>query len=632
VAHLSEVDDALAAVDSLVGTALVSCELGIVSEVAFAHPLIRSAIYHALDASACAALHVRAASLSDEPAMALHHRVAASHGHDPVLADELLTVGRIEATAGDLVSAAARYEAAGQLTSDARVRERSLVEQFECFWASGDSMSAEAVLDQFEPGSRSPARTYIEGALAIGLARADGEALLFDVWEGPNSYSWLRSRAAGVLAPHLASQGRGSDVLRAASCWYEAEPDDLFPWSLPLTALQASLLQLGRVQEAIEMAADIERRPDIEIRDLDALIGRGMIREFIDDLTGARADLGFVYQATRRRSARFALVALIHLAETEYRAGAWDSSIAHGELAASLACDTEQHWCAALAHAVAAMPLAGRGAIEPAEAHVAKAHRCAAAAADPVNFLWAATAEARVAHARGEPEAVVRALEVLTRRAPGDDVEPGFQPWRALLAEALVQLGQFDEAEQALRVFEHSAVVLERRSALVTAARVRGQLEHARQRLGAADDAFDRGAAQAIGLPNEFEVGLFDLARARYLRRARRRGAATTALRTARRRFFGLGALPYVEMCDAELAAVGAGTQRRERTDAHDLTPQELAVARLVTTGLTNREVATELYLSVKTVEYHLGKVFTKLGISSRTQLAQRMNAGRTGL
>jgi DNA-binding NarL/FixJ family response regulator len=85
-------------------------------------------------------------------------------------------------------------------------------------------------------------------------------------------------------------------------------------------------------------------------------------------------------------------------------------------------------------------------------------------------------------------------------------------------------------------------------------------------------------------------------------------------------------------MCDAELAAVGAGTQRRERTDAHDLTPQELAVARLVTTGLTNREVATELYLSVKTVEYHLGKVFTKLGISSRTQLAQRMNAGRTGL
>jgi DNA-binding NarL/FixJ family response regulator len=78
-------------------------------------------------------------------------------------------------------------------------------------------------------------------------------------------------------------------------------------------------------------------------------------------------------------------------------------------------------------------------------------------------------------------------------------------------------------------------------------------------------------------------------------------------------------------MCDAELTAAGSRGLQDQAATPLGLTPQELAVAHLVTTGLTNREVAAELFLSVKTVEYHLGKVFAKLGVSTRTQLAQRM-------
>jgi DNA-binding CsgD family transcriptional regulator len=244
---------------------------------------------------------------------------------------------------------------------------------------------------------------------------------------------------------------------------------------------------------------------------------------------------------------------------------------------------------------------------------------------DPVNFLWAAMAEARAAHARSDPEAVVRALESLGGSSRDNVVEPGIQPWRALLAEALVQLGRLDEAEAVLAELEACARAFERRSALVAAARVRGQLEHSRSRRDAADEAFELGAELATGLPHEFEHGLFDLTRGRYLRRTRRRGAAAAALQAARRRFSALRAFPYLELCDAEMAATGLGEGRVVTTSSLGLTPQELAIAHLVAAGLTNREIAAELFLSVKTVEYHLGKTFTKLGVSTRTQLARRM-------
>jgi DNA-binding CsgD family transcriptional regulator len=205
-------------------------------------------------------------------------------------------------------------------------------------------------------------------------------------------------------------------------------------------------------------------------------------------------------------------------------------------------------------------------------------------------------------------------------------VVPGIQPWRALLAEALVQLGRLEEAEAVLTELEQSARAFARQSALMAAARVRGQLEHSRNRRAAADEAFGRGEQLATGLPHEFERALFELARGRYLRRTRRRGAAADALKAARRRFSALGAFPYLEMCDAEMAATGLGESRLGTRTALELTPQELAIAHLVANGLTNREIAAELFLSVKTVEYHLGKTFTKLDVSTRTQLAQRMS------
>ncbi len=99
-------------------------------------------------------------------------------------------------------------------------------------------------------------------------------------------------------------------------------------------------------------------------------------------------------------------------------------------------------------------------------------------------------------------------------------------------------------------------------------------------------------------------------------------------IRTARELYSSLGAVSYVERCDRELKAGGLRTGNGEtetpRSDFTTLTPQERAVATLVASGRTNKEVAGELFLSVKTVQYHLTRVYSKFGIRSRSELAAK--------
>ena len=92
-------------------------------------------------------------------------------------------------------------------------------------------------------------------------------------------------------------------------------------------------------------------------------------------------------------------------------------------------------------------------------------------------------------------------------------------------------------------------------------------------------------------------------------------------LRTALETFRALGAVPWAERAEAELRATGETARKREISAAEQLTPQERQIAGLVTEGLTNKEIAAQLFLSPRTVDYHLRKVFTKLGIGSRADL-----------
>jgi DNA-binding NarL/FixJ family response regulator len=152
--------------------------------------------------------------------------------------------------------------------------------------------------------------------------------------------------------------------------------------------------------------------------------------------------------------------------------------------------------------------------------------------------------------------------------------------------------------------------------------RARGRLEAARGQLADAEQAYQRALTALDGLPMPYERAQVELAYGQTLRRSGQRRAAATQLQSARERFTALRAAPFLERCERELRGCGLTPAKRSDFDPGKLTAQEQAVARLVAVGMSNRQVAAELFVSIKTVQFHLTHIYAKLGISSRAELA----------
>jgi DNA-binding CsgD family transcriptional regulator len=134
----------------------------------------------------------------------------------------------------------------------------------------------------------------------------------------------------------------------------------------------------------------------------------------------------------------------------------------------------------------------------------------------------------------------------------------------------------------------------------------------------------DRHFQRAVALHGDqrpFECARTELAYGETLRRARRRMDARAPLHRALETFERIGAEPWAARAERELRATGETVSRRGASAIEQLTPQELTICRLVTEGLTDREIGARLFLSARTIDYHLRKVFAKLGIRSRAEL-----------
>jgi DNA-binding CsgD family transcriptional regulator len=187
-------------------------------------------------------------------------------------------------------------------------------------------------------------------------------------------------------------------------------------------------------------------------------------------------------------------------------------------------------------------------------------------------------------------------------------------------AEALVAVGRIEEAEPIVSLLEERGAALDRTWAIAVGARCRGLILAAQGEVGAAERALDRALVAHDGLPMPIERARSLLALGRIRRRLRKRRAAKAALDEAVAVFERVGSPRWAERAREEIAAIGL------RVGAGDeLTPAEARVARLAATGLTNKEVATKLVLSPKTVEAHLGRAYRKLGIRRRAELGARM-------
>jgi DNA-binding CsgD family transcriptional regulator len=181
--------------------------------------------------------------------------------------------------------------------------------------------------------------------------------------------------------------------------------------------------------------------------------------------------------------------------------------------------------------------------------------------------------------------------------------------------EAFVRAGRAREAAALLEEFSSQAAEAGWPWALARSA-------HLGALVAPSTETFDEALRLHVEAGQAFPRARTELAYGEWLRRAGHRIDARVVLHAALETFERLGAAPWAEHAAAELRATGERVRRRSDPDTSQLTPQELQVALVVARGATNKEAAAQLYLSPKTIEKHLGSVYTKLGLRSRTELA----------
>jgi len=215
----------------------------------------------------------------------------------------------------------------------------------------------------------------------------------------------------------------------------------------------------------------------------------------------------------------------------------------------------------------------------------------------------------------GRPEPAADRMLALT-----DTGRPDFNPVVVLpmlpdAVEAAIRAGRPEEAGQRLEMLRGWVAVAPTKARRALVARCEALLEDRDP-----DEAFEEATRYASAV-SPLDGARTELMYGEWLRRQRRRTDARVHLRAALEAFRRLGALPWEQRAEAELRATGETARKRDLSAAAQLTPQERQIAGLVAEGLTNREIAAQLFLSPRTVDYHLRKVFTKLGIGSRADL-----------
>jgi DNA-binding CsgD family transcriptional regulator len=631
-AALGQLDEPLSALEEAAAVDLLQLqeEPGMV-DVAFPHPLVHAAVYGQLGPLRRARLHAGAARLMEDEGAALRHRVAAASAPDPQFAAELEAFAQREANSEAWASAAVALVEASRLSPARAQRESRLLQAVDAMVGAGDLAQASTFAGEIMGFAASAMRDAALGYLAIVCGRpSEAENLLHRAWKraDPARDPAVAATIAQRLALHAVGRLRGADVVAWARRAIElaAPPEPVRVEAQAVLGL--GLAWQGRISEGL--TAQEDALAEIAALDETALpprirMAHGWLRLADHDVVGARAELMETAPAAfGRGSTRIALWAYVWLTLTDYALGRWDEATLAAERAVTLLEESGHVWLRPLVRWAAAVVPAARGDWREAEEHV----RLGAAQAGDYELMLvaAALARAHLTAARGDNDGVLRALEPLIALLPCEALdEPGFWPWRDLYGEALVNAGLLHDAEDFLGPREALARQRGRRVESARLARVRGRLESARGKAKKSEDVFHGGLEQLGHLPLPFERALLELAYGQTLRRHGKRRAAATQLQAAADRFAALEARPYLERCERELVACGLAPAERRTFDPTRLTAQELAVARLVADGLSNRQVAAELFVSIKTVQFHLTHVYSKLAVSSRAELAARL-------
>jgi DNA-binding CsgD family transcriptional regulator len=601
----------------------------------FRHPLVRSATYRWASPQDRLDVHRALAEVTDpdlDPDRRAWHRAQAAPGPDEQVAGELeLSAGRADARGG-MAAAAAFLERAATLTPEPGRRAQRLLAAARAKRDAGAQDEALGLLVAVEAGPPDAMRTaeveQLRGQIAtMQRRRSDGARLLLS--------------AARHLEPLDASLARETHLEALLAAVWAGDSGD-----------PGGVLQAAKTARAAPPAAEPPRAADVI---LDALARR---------LTEG-------YAAAAPELARGVELTLALTGDTRLQAGnwLWPVGASAGQMAAQELWDAESARALAVRVAQAARDAGALVLLQFALNFLAVFHllagelTTAAGLLEEDRLIAGATGNPPVAYTdmllaawRGREAQAAELIEATTREATARG-QGRLASFAAYAAAVLYNgLGRHDAARDAAwPAFEHDHLgygaflapeLAEAASRTGDAALVRAVLEwlsertrvtpgdwalgiEARLRALLGGEAADRWYRESIerlrraGL--HAELARSQLLYGEWLRRERRRGEAREQLRTAHVLLDAMGIQAFAARARRELAATGETARKRTVATGTELTAQETQIARLARDGLSNPEIGTRLFLSARTVQYHLGKVFAKLGITARSQLGRAL-------
>jgi DNA-binding CsgD family transcriptional regulator len=605
------------------------------SRLEFRHPLARSAIYGETPAATRRSLHrALAGALPDADAdRRAWHLGLACLGPDDAASSALEQAGYRARQRSAYEVASRAFERAAQLAPDETRQATMLCAAADNAWLGGLAEHAAVLLDDARRHTTTPElavrieqlrghmaarRGPISQAQRILLAAAEQAAPI-----DPAGAAVILAEAvnASFYAGDAATMRLAAERAAALTRDVPAGPPAFFV----LCAQGMALIFTGageRGAATLRSAVAVLERSD-ELRDDPRLLAWAAMGPLWLREAGTGQALADQALAVARRTSAVGVLPFLqaHVATDQTARDQWAEAQAGFHEAIGLARETSQHTDLAYSLARLAHLEARQGRSEQSRLHADEALRLSRELGLRLCEVWAVAALGELELSLGRPEAALAHFEeqrALLKSCNILDVDLSPTPE---LVETCLRLGRVGHAAEAAKDFAREAAAKGQPWAQARAERCHGLLAAE----GESGRHFETALTLHAETPDGFETARTHVAYGARLRRERQRLRAREQLRAAVDIFDRLGADPWSDLARAELAATGETARRRDTTTLNDLTPQELQIALSLADGRTTRETAAALFLSPKTVEYHLRNVYRKLSIGTRTELKAQL-------
>ncbi|MEV4262455.1 AAA family ATPase [Kribbella sp. NPDC049584] len=604
--------------------------------VRFRHPLCRAAVYRSVPTVRQVSVHRALADVLCGPEDAdrrAWHLAAGATEYDEFVADELEGAAKRAAERGGRVAVTAAYERAAQLSADRLARGRRLTAAAAAAAEAGLADRAKTLADRASTMVADPHQLAVLAQVRAGLAQAQGShQLACDILV-------TGARQIGREVPETAARllfGAASAACLAVDIAAMEKVTGLLG-SLGLSRRADSLV----IAEAILGVADVASgRPDSGVPVLREVLARRVdqpdrlglnepARIFLSLLTGDietahRLAVALEHDCRSRGAIGMLPDALVFLAKTQLVTGHYRDAASNANEGLRIARDTGQRQSIVHLTAILAYIAAVEGAAERCRDLVAAMRWEGPGTAD----TWSPGVLGLLDLGLGLREAAFDRLKVVTR-LPNITIMPSLP----LLVEAATALNETAHARAAYEQFAIWALATGERWPTAVMLRCRALLASGNeQEAEAVEEWFAAAVDLHQGTSQSFEHARTCLLYGEWLRRGRRRTDARTQLRAALELFERLNAKPWVIRARTELRASGETESVRTRSadPLRRLTSQEVQVVRLAAQGLSNRAIGARLFLSPRTIGYHLYKAYPKLNVANRAQLTQLLAQNRS--